>query len=285
MTASCNTANIAAILGFGVGALIVEWWQPKGGLILDSGTFFLSSMFILLIRIQEKGRFHAKDLVDVTKSVVKVERSLFKEFKEGLHYLIAKESIRFSIKSLSLLFSFLGALYVVFIVFIQQTLGTMTKDLGFLAVWLVVGLFVGSLIYGKFAPKFSLPKTISTMLMLSSAFLALFVCVIKNVPDGVLASFFSFILGLLGSPIVIACNSLIHKKSEDSLWGRIFSSLEVVAHFSFVIFMFITAALSDIFSISPFSIIISVSIIISLVSLFSLFKNHDKSRREEVSPA
>ena len=42
-----------------------------------------------------------------------------------------------------------------------------------------------------------------------------------------LASGFSCVLGLLASPIVIACNSLIHKKSKDNLWGRIFSSLEV----------------------------------------------------------
>ena len=269
------TANIAAILGFGVGGLIVEWWQPKGAFLLDGITFFLSSFLIFFITKKLAGTFKPQDLVEIGKDVVRKEKSLLREFKEGLHYLVSGESTFFSVKSLSILFSFLGALYVVFIGFIQKTLGTGTKDLGVLAVWLTLGMFAGSLVYGRVAHKFSLAKTINVMLMLSGAFLIIFVSIIKRIPSGVLASFFSLVLGFIASPIVIACNSLIHKKGSDNLWGRIFSSLEVVAHFAFILFMFITSILADKFKVPPFIIIICVGTIVIIFSLISLFRKEE----------
>ncbi|MBN2120863.1 MAG: MFS transporter [Candidatus Omnitrophica bacterium] len=264
------TANVAAILGFGIGGVIVEAWGPKGGFILDSFTFFLSSILILSITLKTQGLFKSSDLLELGKEVVEVEKSLFREFKEGIKYLLSKQSTMFSIKTLSILFSCLGALYVVFIVFIQQTLNTATKDLGFLAVGLGIGLFTGSLVYGRFAHKFSLTRTVDFMLFLSSLFLVIFVTVIKYIPNTFLGWVFSFVLGGLAAPIVVGCNSLIHKKSENNFWGRIFSNLEVVMHFSFIVFMFVTSILAEIFS--PFSIIISVGIIITLFSLFSLLR-------------
>lgn len=267
------TANVAAILGFGVGGIIVEFWGPQGGFIVDSFTFFLSSILVLCITVSSKGKFSRKDLLELGKDVVEVEKSLFKEFKEGIHYLVSKRSTLFSLKNLSILFSCLGALYVVFIVFIQETLNTATKDLGFLAVWLGAGLFVGSLVYGRVAARFSLSRTINLMLFLSSFFLVVFVVVIKNIPSSVLSCLFSFILGGLVAPIVVGCNSLIHKRSENNFWGRIFSSLEVVMHFSFIVFMFISSILAEVFS--PFSIILSVGIIVSGFSFISLFSKQD----------
>ncbi len=267
------TANVAAVLGFGIGGLIVERWGPNGGFIVDSITFFLSSLFIILIIIRPQGRFKKEDFLEIGKDLVKVEKSLFRELKEGLNYLFSKKATLFSIKSLSFLFASLGALYVVFIVFIQETLNTVTKDLGFLAVSLGIGLFLGSLGYGRIAQRFSLTKTINFMFFLSNIFLLIFVITLKSFPWRILVCLFSFLLGGLISPIVIGVNSLIHKKSKDNFWGRIFSSLEIVMHFSFLIFMFITSFLAEVYS--SFSIIILVGIIGSFISGIILFKKEE----------
>lgn len=264
------TANVAAILGFGIGGLIVERWGSFCGFVIDSITFFLSSLLIIFIGTQTQGRFKKEDFLEIGKDLIKVEKSLLGEFKEGLNYLLSKESTLFSIKSFSFLFSCLGALYVVFIVFIQETLHTATKDLGFLAVGLGLGLFFGSLIYGRIASKFSLTKTINLMFFLSNIFLLIFVVSLRVFPSRSLVSLFSFILGGLVSPIVIGVNSLIHKKSQGNFWGRIFSSLEVVMHLSFLVFMFITSYLAEVYS--AFSIILLVGIIGCLLSALSLFK-------------
>ena len=128
------TANIAAILGFGLGAIIVEFTGPRGGFLLDGCTLLASALFIIFIKVKPQGTFRGKDLVDLGKHVVKVEQSLFKEFKEGLGYIFSKKSTLFSMKIFSLLFACVGALYVVFIVFVQKVFGTAVHDLGFFAV-------------------------------------------------------------------------------------------------------------------------------------------------------
>jgi MFS transporter, DHA3 family, macrolide efflux protein len=267
------TGNVAAILGFGVGGIIVELYSAQGAFFINAITFFFSSLCILFISKAVNGRFKRSDLAELGRGIIQTEKSLLHEFKEGVHYLFSKESTRFSIKNLSILFACLGALYVVFIVFIQEALQTGTKDLGFFAVWLGIGIFIGSLLYGRIAHKFSLFKTINFMFFLSSVFLVIFVVLLKIFPDAVLACFLALILGGLVAPIVVGCNSLIHSKSHGSFWGRIFSSLEVVMHFAFVVFMFSASGLAEVFS--PGLIIAGVGIISSGVSLFSLIKGKE----------
>ncbi|MFC1514616.1 MFS transporter [Candidatus Omnitrophota bacterium] len=267
------TANIAAILGFGLGGILVERLGPRGGFIIDGFALMLSALLISAIRIKPHGSFSGHDLVDLGKDVVKVERSLINEFKDGLRYLFSRKSTLFSMKIFSLLFACVGALYVVLIVFIQKTFGTAVQDVGFFAVALGLGLFIGSLIYGKLADRFSLTRSIKVMLFISGLFLIIFVVGVKNSPNRFLGWVASFVLGGLIAPVVVGCNSLIHKKSADSYWGRIFSALEVVTHFSFVVFMFITSALAEVFS--PFLIIVWVGIMISVVALIALLKKDD----------
>jgi len=267
-----TTAMIAAVIGFGVGGIIVERLGSQGGFVFDAVTFFISSFLVFLIKIKPTGVFHMKDILDIGRDVIKREKSLVLEFKEGINSLFKDRAMRFSVKTMCLLFSFLGGL-VVLISFVQQTFGSAVKHLGFLMVWLGVGLFVGSLLYGKISSKFSLSKTIKVMLFLTGLFLITFVSVLSRYPVTALASLFSFILGMIISPIIIGCNSLIHKQGDESVLGRVFSNLEVVMHFSFIVFMFIGSFLADIYS--PVAIVIFISIIISLISLVSFFKNHD----------
>ena len=273
------TANIAAILGFGIGGIIVEVLGPRGGFILDGCALLLSALLVSMIKVGPQGKFTGHDLLDLGKDVVEVEKSLFREFKEGVRYLFSKKSTVFSMKIFSILFACIGALYVVFIVFVQKTFGTAVQDLGFFAVALGLGLFIGSLIYGRVAHRLPLTKTIKIALFISGFFLVIFVVALKNVPNRLLGWGFSFVLGGVIAPIMIGCNSLIHKKSEDNFWGRIFSSLEVVMHFSFVVFMFITSILAEAFS--PFLIIMWVGVIIAFVSFISLLKKEDVTVKRE----
>ncbi len=260
-----TTATVAAMLGFGIGGIIVEKLGAKGGFLIDSFTFFISSLLLLSIIRPKTSKFSTKDIIDLSKDVLSQEKSLLKEIKEGTKYIFSHQGTLFSLRSLSVLFSCIGALYVTFIVFIQNTLGSATKDLGFLVVWMGVGILAGSMIYGRIAHKFSLYKTINTMLTTSSLFLLGFVLALKEFPQPVLANTMGLVLGSSIAPIIVAANSLIHNKSQDKLWGRIFSAQEVVIHFFFIAFMFLSSLAAKIFS--SFTIIVFIGIIIFSSSL------------------
>jgi predicted MFS family arabinose efflux permease len=273
-----TTAMIAAVLGFGIGGMIVERWGVKSAFYLDAATFFCSALFVALMRIKERANFNPKDIIELGKEAInKVKRSFLVEVREGLRYIFSSEETRYAARMQFILFASIGSLYTVFIVFMQKTLSTVTSDLGWLAVGIGAGLFFGSLFYGKFATKITIKKAIYLSLLFSGLHLLAFTLFLKFHPYKMVALLSCVFLGVLCAPIVIALNTLIHKDSEDRFWGRIFSSLEVVIHLAFMLFMFIASFLAE--RMSPFTIIASVSIIIISFSSVGLIKNHDQNSR------
>jgi len=262
-----TTGMIAAILGFGIGGILVEWFGPKGGFYLDSLSFLISAFFIFLIGKTAGNPIKIKELAFEIVNVVR--KSIWQELKEGFLYFFKNRYIRFTAWVMFVLWSALGSVYVVLIVFIQKTLGSITRDLGLLITFLGTGLFLGSLLYGRFGGKFSHYKTIFVSLILSGIFLSFFSLSLSFKPSFSVAGLLTFILGLVISPIMITSYTLIHKISQDSMMGKTFSSLEMVMHLAFILFMFISSFLSR--YISELFILLSVSAIFVILGFLNLF--------------
>lgn len=262
-----NTSGmIAAVLGFGISGVLVEKLGAKSGFYLNSLTFLISGALIFLI---SKKFVAAMDLKKVGQEIMEViSKSVFQEIKEGIFYFIRKKDIRFTAGIIFALWSALGAVYVVVIVFVQKTLHSATKDLGLLVMFLGIGLFLGSLIYGKFGQRISHYKMIFFCLVASGVMLVIFALGIYYFPNFIVAAFLALCLGLIIAPIMIASNTIIHKVSDNEMLGKIFSSLEIVMHLGFLLFMFISSLLAEKFS--HVSILVSVGILLSVLGLASL---------------
>ncbi|MBL7131607.1 MAG: MFS transporter, partial [Candidatus Omnitrophica bacterium] len=142
-----TTAMIAAILGFGIGGVLVEWLGVKGGFCLNALGFFISGA--LIFSISQSKTVHLK-IKELSREIVElIRKSVIQEIKEGIIYFIKQKDVRFTGAIMFFLGGALGAVYVVMIVFVQQTLQSATKDLGFLIMFLGLGLFLGSLLYGR----------------------------------------------------------------------------------------------------------------------------------------
>jgi DHA3 family macrolide efflux protein-like MFS transporter len=260
------TGMLAAMFGFGIAGVIVEWLGPKGGFYLDALSFFVSAFLIFLITGKVASSVKIRDL---TTQIVEVFRkSIIQEIKEGVIYFIQHRDIRFTAGIMFLLFSALGSVYIVIIVFVQNTLQSITRDLGFLAMFLGSGLFVGSMVYGRFGQKLSHYKIIFVSLVLSGIMLAIFSIGLHRYPYFSVAIFLIFALGVVISPIMIAANTLVHKTSDNQMMGKTFSSLEIVMHLGFLLFMFISSILAE--RIPQVSILIAVSIVFVVLGFISL---------------
>jgi predicted MFS family arabinose efflux permease len=214
----------------------------KSGLYLESLSFLVSALLIFIIIAKPRAHVNLKE---VGKEIVEVIRkSVLQEIKEGIFYFIKNKDIRFASGVIFSLWAALGAVYVVIIVFVQKTLHSATKDLGLLIMFLGLGLFAGSIIYGRFGQKLSHYKTIFASLVLSGIMLIVFAVIITQHPYLLIAAALSFVLGILISPIMIASNTIIHNVSENGMMGKIFSSLEIVMHLGFLLFMFISSFLA-----------------------------------------
>ena len=80
-----TTAMIAAILGLGLGGLIVEKYGIKVAFSIDAATFFISSFLIFFMKVKEKKRFLVYDLINLGKEAFNaVGRSFIFEAKEEI---------------------------------------------------------------------------------------------------------------------------------------------------------------------------------------------------------
>jgi len=260
------TGMIAAILGFGVSGVLVEWLGAKSGFYLDALSFLVSGSLIFLIAKKSSTTLNLKN---VGKEIIEVFRkSAFEEIKEGIAYFLKNKDVRFTAGIMFILWSVLGSVYVVSIAFVQKTLQSATKDLGFLVMFLGIGLFIGSLVYGKFGARLSHYKTIFASMVLNGMMLIVFALGIVRYPYFLVAAVLSFALGFLISPIIIASNTIIHNSSANHMMGKIFSSLEIVMHLGFLLFMFISGLLAETFSHT--SILVSAGVIITFLGFINL---------------
>lgn len=264
-----TTGMIAATLGFGISGVLVEWLGAKSGFYLNSLTFLISGMFIFLI---SKKFMVEMDFKRIGQEIIEViSKSVFQEIKEGLSYFIRTKEIRFTAGIIFALWSALGAVYVVIIVFVQNTLHSTTKDLGLLVMFLGIGLFLGSLAYGRFGQRIAHYKVIFASLVLSGIMLDIFALGIYNYPNFAMAALLALCLGSIIAPIMIASNTIIHSVSDNDMLGKIFSSFEIVMHLGFLLFMFISSMLAEKFS--HLLILVIVGVLLSLLGLVNLFFN------------
>jgi predicted MFS family arabinose efflux permease len=260
------TGMIAAVLGFGVSGLIVEWFGAQSGFYLDSLSFIISGILIFFIAKKPTSTVNLKE---VSQEIVEVIRkSVLQEIKEGVRYFLRNKDIRVTAGVIFLLWAALGAIYVVIIVFIQESLHSATKDLGLLIMFLGIGLFLGSVMYGRFGRRFSVHKSIFVSLVLSGIMLVIFALVISHYPNFLVAALLALIIGILVSPIMIASNTVIHRSSDNGMMGKIFSSLEIVMHMGFLLFMFISSMLAKL--IPEGTILMVVGIVFSVLGMFNL---------------
>jgi MFS family permease len=264
-----TTGMIAAILGFGISGVLVDWLGAKSGFYLNALTFLISGTLIFLI---SRKFVVAMDFKKVGQEIIEViSKSVFQEIKEGVFYFIRKKDIRFTAGIIFALWSALGAVYVVVIVFVQNTLHSATKDLGLLVMFLGIGLFLGSLVYGRFGQRISHHKVIFVSLILSGIMLDIFALGIYNFPNFFMAALLALCLGLIIAPIMIASNTIIHSVSDNGMLGKIFSSFEIVMHLGFLLFMFLGGILAERFS--HLLILVVVGGLLSLLGLINLIFN------------
>jgi len=276
-TLSDTTHMIGNVAGLVVAGIIVN--IPAigaiGGFYIDAVSFFVSAGLIAMIIQKEFAKDVRKDL-KVTREVFgnSLRRSVFGEIREGMNYLVRYSTMRFVVSTLFLLMAAIGTISCVIIVFIQDACGNATRDLGLLGMFLVAGLFLGYIFYGRFGQRLDKRKVILLSFFASGALIMLFSASVKYNPNILATGFIAALLGAAISPIAVSTNTLTHEVIPEEARGRIFSSLEVVIHLAFLLFMFLAAYAAN--YMDRFWILVSVGAILSACGLAGLVSGAKK---------
>ncbi len=267
-----TTGMIAAVFGYAIGGFLIERFGARDGFIIDAATFFISGIIIFSMNIPKKIRMYKDQFLKRSKEIVgPIRKSVWQEIKEGINYFIKHKEIRFIIDMMFVLLAAAGAVYVVIIVFIQKTFDSVTKDLGILAVSLGVGLFFGALAYGKWGKRFKWYKTIFFCLTAGGLMLIIFSLVVHNFPNLLFAIIIAVFWGMIIGPIFIASNTIIHLVSDEDMRGKVFSALEIVIHFAFLVSMLISSWLSEF--VENVYILVGVGVLIAVVGIIGFVRS------------
>lgn len=267
-----TTHMIGNVVGLVVAGIIVNirYIGAIGGFYIDAATFFVSAALIAMMAKKEFVKGVRDDLMTTRIAFEKsIRKSILAEIREGLRYLASYSDMHFIIYVFFLLMAGIGAISCVIIVFIQDAFRTPTRDLGLVGMFLVAGLFLGTLIYGRFCQSFQKRRVISLSFLASGIFIALFTIFVSHYPNLFIAGILAGMLGVTVSPIMASTNTLTHETIPEAARGRTFSSLEAVIHLAFLIFMFLAAYTAK--YIDRFWILIIVGLAFSICGIVGSF--------------
>jgi len=280
-TLADTTHMVGNVLGFLVAGILVNIRSigAIGGFYIDAATFFISAALITMMT-QKEFITHVAEDIRVTKKALEnsIRKSIFEEVKEGIRYLKRYDEMHFILYVFFLLMAGLGAISCVVIVFIQESFGTATLDLGLIGLFLVGGLLLGALIYGRLGQRLEKKKAIMASFVMTGIALILFTLFIKKYPNVLVSGLLSGLIGMAISPIMTSVNTLTHETMPEEARGRTFSSLEAVIHLAFLIFMFIAAYSAK--YVGRFWILIAVGVIFSTCGLSGVVFRKERLKQE-----
>ena len=241
-----TTRMIATVIGMGLAGILVGAVGSTGAFYIDSGTYLFSAVTLAMIAIG--GKLRLKEDLIVTKRAIEdalVKRSIFAQVLEGMRVMAKDKNVKFSLFNQFLLMAGVGSIFAVVIVFVQEVFGSATKHVGLLGMFLGLGLFLGTLTYGRMGHKFSKRKAIYLSFFGSGVFICIFAVSLRQWACFFTAGISTFLLGICIAPIIVATHTMIHEAVQSDVRGRIFSCIEAVIHMGFLVCMFITARLAE----------------------------------------
>ncbi|MDD3089952.1 MAG: MFS transporter [Candidatus Omnitrophica bacterium] len=273
---SNTTRMIATVLGFALAGFLVSKVGYTAGFFLNAATFFVSAALIASITPKEKYSNVKKDL-GITKELldISLRKNVWGELVEGFLYMFSRGRMKVVTGALFTVMAGTGAVFCVIIVFVQQSFGSVTEALGLLGVFLGMGLFIGTVVYGKFGQRLQRVRSIFLLMGLTGVFVILFAYVVSGTSSLILSGLVTILMGAAAGPIFACTATLMHVLVPKEAHGRIFSSMEIVMHLAFLLFMLLSAKVAKL--TSNFTILIWSGAIFACIGSAGFFLSRKES--------
>jgi MFS family permease len=209
-----TTQNVVAIIGPAAGGLIVGFWGTTPAFMLNSFTFLFSAFMILLIRKPETRETTSPAAESVSTATDKP--SYFREFAEGLRFMLSDPMMRYLIFTFSALVLVTQGLSPLFVVFVKEVLGKGDLAFGYLISALGVGGIVGGFIYGLIGQRFSRVAIIINLLFLDGL-----IIIILGINTSYYVALGLFaVFGIIGTVFSITIMTLLQEYIPEDKMGR-----------------------------------------------------------------
>ena len=239
---SNTTRMIATMFGFAAAGYLVNLVGHMWGFYLDGLSYMFSAVLIAVITPKKELEDVKKDL-QITGEIIEksIRKNIWLEIVEGFKHMVQRNKMRLVTSVMFLIMAGAGSIFCILIVFVQKAFGSVTEALGVFGVFIGIGLFIGTVLFGKMGQKWSKVKTMFVCFILCGVFISLFSIYSSGDPMFMISGSLLLLVGLAAAPIFTCTQTLIHILVPDEVRGRLFSSMEAVMHVAFLVMMFLTA--------------------------------------------
>lgn len=265
------TTQIAFLLGFGSGGLVINLFSEQGTILLGS-LLLLSAGLLCLSLPQEK-------ILSSTNKTERFLESFAKQISSGWAYLLSKGRLVLISFLILLLFQTIVTSFASILPALSDVLLSLPlKESG---PWLILplsfGLFLGSYIFSHFARKKRKKQWINIGLLSTSIIILLVIyiphLITKIFAKKIVTSLLLLLLGIFSSMISVPAQTFIQETTPPMLRGRVFGILNSIVNFGSVFLVLIISALIDILGITSFLVVIGIG---GIILSWFIFRRSDE---------
>jgi predicted MFS family arabinose efflux permease len=224
----------ASMLGFGLGAPIVNWIGEQGTFVLSATFYLISSGLIFLVPLKYK----ISDAGAATGHVLK-------DLKNGFDYINENSIVGISLLKMFIATSALAVVSLLAISYAKEVLMIGERNFGYLVIAAGLGMFAGMTFLGRVSHIFKK----SAILMASFIISGISLFFVAAVSDVKISLLLIFILGVCNILINSSLQTILQSVVPAGMRGRVFGAQNMLINSAFTFPLLIFGAIADIWGI------------------------------------
>jgi predicted MFS family arabinose efflux permease len=220
----------ASMLGFGLGAPIVNWLGEQGTFVLSATFYLIASGLIFLVPLKEQDSDPAS-----------TNGNILKDLKNGIDYINKNVLIGYSLLKMFIATSALAVVSLLSISYAKEVLMIGERNFGYLVIAAGLGMFVGMTVLGRVSHFFKK----STILMTGFIVSGISLCLVAWVSDIKISLLLIFLLGVCNVLINSTIQTILQSVVPAGMRGRVFGVQNMLINSAFTFPLLIFGAIAD----------------------------------------
>ena len=236
----------ASMLGFGLGAPIVNWIGEQGTFALSAAFYLISSGLIFLVPL----KYQVSDAASTTGHILK-------DLKNGIDYINKNLLVSYSLLKMFISTSALAVVSLLAISYAKEVLMIGERNFGYLVIAAGLGMFAGTAFLGRVSHFFK-KATILMIGFIVSGISLFFVAMVSDIKISLLLI---FILGVCNVLINSTIQTILQSVVPPGMRGRVFGVQNMLINSAFTFPLLIFGAIADVWGIRTSIFVLGVTMI------------------------
>jgi predicted MFS family arabinose efflux permease len=242
----------SSVVGFGLGAPIVNLFEEKMTFVISAGFYFFSAAAIVLIPL----RPHEPS---------KTQREIWTDITIGFQFIYRNEVVRYALLKLFVAASAIATLSLLAISYASEILKIGERNFGYLIIAVGVGMVIGMFTLEKLRHYFKMGTIVVASFLLSGAVLIS----LAFVKDIKLALFLILLLGLGNIYITSSIQTILQHSIPRQIRGRVFGVQNMLVNSAFTFPVVLFGMIADFWGI--LTAISTLGVVVLLMGVAGIF--------------